>query len=391
MAMKRICESDKCCGCMSCYSACKKGAIKADQNENGFIVPKIDESSCADCGVCNTVCPVVSKTKKEYLQKGYACFNNNAETVNLSSSGGVFTLIADEIIKRGGVVFGAAFDEDFSVHHIFVDNLEDLEKLRGSKYLQSKIGDSFKKAKEFLENGRPVLFTGMPCQINGLKAFLKKDYDNLFLQDIVCHSAPSAKIWQIYIRHREKAEGSKLVSVSFREKSQSWQKYNMSMRFENGSEYKIEGRQDPYMKAFIKGLSVNKACSACRFKTGNRAADITLADFWGIEKICPEMYNINGTSLVTVNSPKGEKMFELIKNNMTVKSVDVLAALAYNTAALNPVLLNPHRDEFFAKVNEDNFERLVKKFTPVPLKQRLSNTVVLRGIRRVKRTLTNKG
>lgn len=384
-----ICDASLCCGCGACSSVCTQSAITLLPDEKGFYHPLISSEKCIECKACQRVCPVLSEKQTTALKLSYACFNNDNDVLKRSSSGGVFSLLAERIIDDGGVVFGAAFDDIFSVRHICVDKKEDIYKLCGSKYLQSKITDSYIKAKEYLEKGKPVLFTGTPCQINGLKSFLKKDYDNLYLQDIICHSTPSEKVWKTYIAFREKQYGGKLSGVSFRDKTVSWQKYSLKMNFSNGKEHFIEGRQDPYMKAFISGLSIRSGCTNCVFKGENRGSDITLADFWGAEAVNSEVFCEMGTSLVIVNSLKGEKLFNKICDALTYEKTDIDKALQYNTAYYNCAKKHPDREEFFSNVNDENFEKLVKKYNPVPFKERFSKTLIGRALRSVKRWIVN--
>ena len=277
-------EKNKCCGCHACYNKCPKNAIEMIEDEKGFKYPKINNEKCINCGLCDKVCPIINNPKIQNEPKAYACINKDEKIRMQSTSGGIFTLLATVIINKGGVVFGASFNNDFKVIHTYTETIEELEKFRGSKYLQSDINNSYKKAKDFLDNDRFVLFTGTPCQIEGFKSFLGKEYEKLYLQDIICHGVPSPKVWDEYKKYRENKAGAKLKGMSFRSKyGTTWGKYHVNMKFENDKNYDMFHNDDVYMKAFLNHLSLRESCTDCKFKKKNRLSDITLADFWGIQ------------------------------------------------------------------------------------------------------------
>ena len=209
--MIEISKKSKCSGCHACYNICPKNAINMQVDENGFKIPIVDKSKCVNCGMCDRACPIINKNIIDNEPKVYVCYNKNENIRYKSSSGGIFTLIAREILQRKGIVFGAAFNEDFSVSHMYIDDIEKLDMLRRSKYVQSSINDTYRQAKEFLEAGRFVLFTGTPCQIEGLLAYLGKQYNKLYTQDIVCHGVPSQKVWRKYLDYRAKIDNEKPV------------------------------------------------------------------------------------------------------------------------------------------------------------------------------------
>ena len=238
--MIKVEEKSRCSGCHACSNACPKNCIQMTSDEEGFWYPQVDKEKCINCGLCEKVCPIIHKWQPDDSRTttAMAAINLNEEIRLKSSSGGIFTLIAEEIIKQGGVVFGAALTDDFrSVHHIYVDNTDDLEKLRGSKYVQSKIGDTYKQAKDYLDSGRKVLFTGTPCQIGGLYSYLRTPYENLFTQDIICHGVPSPMVWEKYIEGHERKASSKTNIVTFRNKANGWKAYSVFIGFDNYKEY----------------------------------------------------------------------------------------------------------------------------------------------------------
>lgn len=296
------------------------------------------------------------------IPQAYACINKDEEIRKNSSSGGIFTLLAEQILNKQGVVFGAAFDENYHIIHTYIENKNDIEKFRGSKYAQSKIGTCYRQAKEFLDQGRYVLFTGTPCQVEGLKMYLKKEYENLYTQDIICHGTPSHKVWEKYLEYRKNISGQEPEKISFRNKDDGWKLFNMKFEYQK-SNYKKNQNQDPYMQAFLKNASLREECYKCKFKNKNRASDITLADFWGIENILPEMDDNKGTSLVIVHSEKGQQLFKDISSKMTYKQVDFNEAIKYNPSMLESVKPDSKRKDFFENLDKVPFDKLVKKYT----------------------------
>ncbi len=296
------------------------------------------------------------------MPQAYACINKDEKIRKNSSSGGIFTLLAEQILDKQGVVFGAAFDENYHIIHTYIENKNELEKFRGSKYAQSKIGICYRQAKDFLDQGRYVLFTGTPCQVEGLKMYLKKEYDNLYTQDFICHGTPSHKVWEKYLEYRKNISGQEPEKISFRNKDDGWKLFNMKFEYSN-SDYKKSENQDPYMQAFLKNASLREECYKCKFKKKNRVSDITLADFWGIENILPEMDDNKGTSLVIVHSEKGQQLFKDISSKMIYKQVDFDEAIKYNPSMLEVAKPDPKRKEFFKNLDKVPFDKLVKKYT----------------------------
>ncbi len=369
--MNKILKLKNCSGCYACANICPKGCITMKTDKEGFWYPCIDKENCINCGLCERICPVLKEYKGNPKGKAYACINKNEEIRRQSSSGGVFTLIAENVISKGGVVFGAAFDEEFQVEHIAVEQTKDLEKLRGSKYLQSRIGDAYKQAKSFLESGRLVLFSGTPCQISGLKAYLGKEYDNLIMQDIICHGVPSPKVWKKYVDFREANAESRSKKIDFRNKGDGWQDYSVLFEFENGADYIKRSAKNSYMKAFLADLCLRPSCYNCHSKSLERESDITLADFWGIKGVLPDMDDNKGTSLILVNSEKGGMVFDEIKEDMMYKNVDIDVVSRCNPAVCKSVAYNKNRTKFMKEIFEKDFEKTVKKYNKTKYGKRL--------------------
>lgn len=368
--MITINDKKDCMGCHGCSNICPKSCISMESDSEGFWYPVVDYDKCIKCGLCIKVCPIINKTAIENEPIAYACYNKD-ETIRLrSSSGGIFTLIAEYIIDNGGAVFGAGFDKDFAIVHSYVKTREELEKLRGSKYVQSKIGDTYKRTKKLLDQGRKVLFTGTPCQIGGLKSYLQKDYSNLFCTDIICHGVPSPKVLQKYICYHENQVGSSTRRISFRRKDEGWKRYSVSLSFENNTEYLQTLDNDLFMKAFLSNVCLRPSCYSCNFKTLHRQSDITLADFWGIQNVLPEMDDDKGTSLIFINSVNGQLILEEIKDKISYKEVDINQAVLYNSSAIRSVEHSVNRKNFFKEIDQLSFDQLIKRYCSESLLRR---------------------
>lgn len=366
-------EKKNCSGCHACANACPKNCISMVSDEEGFWYPQVDKSKCIDCGLCEKVCPIIHKWEPDSSRTttAMAAINLNEEIRLKSSSGGLFTLIAEKIINQNGVVFGAAFSDDFkSVQHICVDNIADLDKLRGSKYVQSKIGDTYKQAKDYLDSGRKVLFTGTPCQIGGLYSYLGKPYDNLFTQDIICHGVPSPMVWEKYVEEHERKTSSKANKVAFRNKKNGWKAYSVFIGFDNKKQYLKEHSADMYIRAFLSDICLRPSCSDCQFKGIKRQADITLADFWGIQNVMPKMDDDKGTSLVLVHSDKGRDLLDELSDNIKSRKVNTDIVEKYNPSVAKSVSVNDKREGFLKDIYNEDFEMTVAKYTKLSVYKR---------------------
>lgn len=361
--MINITKQEECAGCYACVNICPQNCIIMKTNIEGFWYPVVEVDNCTNCNLCDEVCPIINKSTSKNEPLAYSCYNKNEEIRLKSSSGGIFTIVAEEIIAECGIVFGAKFDSNFKVIHDFVDNLEDISLFVGSKYVQSKIGETYKIAKNYLKQGRKVLFSGTPCQIAGLKSFLMKDYNNLLTIDLFCHGVPSPKAWEKYVTHMENSVGSKMVSASFRSKEKGWKLFSMSASFKNGFKYSEPLNKDLFLVSFLKNLSLRPSCYNCQFKGINRISDITLADFWGVQNILPDMDDDLGTSLILINTSKGQEMFQKVKSKMMYKGVDLDKAVLYNSAAITSVRYNPKRNKFFRDLDHYPFDQTVKKYS----------------------------
>lgn len=377
----------ECCGCGACAKSCPKGCIEMVSDSEGFMYPKIDESQCIRCGKCYDVCHIKNGSidKKPISNTFYA--KTRRENIRLaSSSGGIFTELAEAVLKNGGVVFGAAFSQDRRrVEHVSVRSCAELEKLRGSKYLQSEMGDAFVEVKTLLDEKKTVLFSGTPCQIRGLKSFLKKDYDNLICIDVICHGAPSPKAWNAYldyVSHKNKCDVSE---ASFRCKETGWKNSSLKLTFKNGN-IKINSiGQDPFMQTFLRDKNLRPSCYDCVCKETDGVSDITLGDAWGIENYCKELDDNKGASLVFIRTQKGMKLFDSILENIDcVKSETFEESLKYNSAMCSSVSLPSDRISFFADLNNGvRFDKLARKYCKTPLLIKVKRLV--KAVLKVKR------
>lgn len=361
--MIEINKKSDCSGCSACKNICPRNAISMLDDEKGFKYPSINHNYCINCGLCERACPIINKTiENAELPRAFAANNKNEYIRMQSSSGGMFTLIAENIIKKDGIVFGAVFNDNFLVEHVKVDCVEELFKIRGAKYIQSDINKTYKQAKECLEKGQHVLFSGTPCQIEGLKSYLMKNYDTLYTQDLICHGVPSKLVWNRYLEYRKKEDNGKLESIYFRDKeNKGWNKYQLLFKYKEFHKY-IDHEDDLYMKLFLSDIALRDSCYNCNFKKKHRVSDITLADFWGINKILPEINDEKGTSLLIINSKKGEDLLEEIKEKLDIQEVEFESAIRGNPSMTKSPKMKEEREKFFEDLNKLGVEELVYKY-----------------------------
>ena len=364
--MPRFAEKDQCTGCTACASSCPVSCIDMQMDENGFAYPFIsDPHKCISCGTCEAVCPVLNYKKTEGDEpQAFAAYSKNDTLRKESSSGGIFSEIARMVLANGGLVFGARYDECFKVCHDLVDNEMALSALRGAKYAESWLGDTFSKLQKELKQGRRVLFTGTPCQVAGLRAFLNDDYDNLICIDFICHSIPSPMVWEKYVEYRAKndANGQLPDLINLRDKSTGWRHYQYSnyFKYSNGMEHRDVSTQSVFMKLFIEDYISRQSCANCRFKGYNRISDFTLGDFWGIWDIMPEMDDNQGTSIVLLHSVKGKDIWNSVKDNLTYKEVRLDLVAQQNRSLVNPSGQKNERKEVLDSIRAEgiNLEML---------------------------------
>lgn len=350
-------DKKECNGCGICTIGCPTNAIKMVEDNEGFYYPEIDESKCIKCNKCKNICS--NYNNSDGFGKAYMAINNNKEELKNSSSGGMYYILAKYVIQKSGVVWGVEYGQDLKVQHNYYENLEDCKKFQGSKYLRSNIGNSYEKVKEFLKQDRWVLFTGTPCQCNALKVFLVKDYEKLILCEIICHANPSQKVFDKYIKEIEEKYNKKIVDVKFRTKENGWKSSMPILYFSDGS--KIEDKI--FYLSFVGELFDRPSCHSCQFSSTNRISDFTIGDFWSVKKVIPDIIDDDtGISLITVNTKKGMKIFDEIKENMTYKKVDKELAFSYNHHSNVP--MHKNRQKFFDNLDKmpviENMQKCMK-------------------------------
>lgn len=307
--MIKITDKSSCCGCEACRNVCPRQCITMQEDREGFVYPEVDATACVDCGLCETVCPVLHPGQRRLPVEAYAARNCDESVRLASSSGGVFTRLAEWILDRGGVVFGARFNEKWEVVHDYAETREALTRFRGSKYVQSRIGDTYRQAERFLKEGRMVLFTGTSCQIAGLKRFLRREYENLLAVDVVCHGVPSPKVWRRYLEDITGGIPESISSVSFRDKQEGWRNFSLKVECTNKI-HRENLRIDLFFRLFLENLTLRPSCHSCPSKGGGSCSDMTLGDFWGIERVDPAFDDDRGCSVVLVYNPVWKSVLE---------------------------------------------------------------------------------
>lgn len=364
-----------CCGCGACYQKCPKNCISMQEDSEGFLYPKVELSLCIECGLCEKVCPVINQGVIKEPLHVYVAMNKDEEIRQKSSSGGIFTLLAERVIGNGGVVFGAIFNDNWEVVHSYTESMDGLEFLRTSKYVQSNIGDTYKLTKVFLDAGREVLFVGTPCQIGGLRLFLNKDYEKLLSVDILCHGVPSPKVWRMYLddiirtkcgvgKNKVSLSLKEISNISFRDKEFGWKKYGFKVWGKSASKadqntvsrfgyiqknhvlFSEPSSVNIYMRGFINDLYLRPSCNSCPSKLGKSGSDITIADYWNIGTVAPEFDDDKGAGLILINSEKGNREYPIELTNYIETGYE--ECQRGNGGFKVYISDHPYRKEFFA-------------------------------------------
>ena len=349
----------ECCGCTACFHICPINCIVMKEDEEGFLYPNIDKAKCIHCNKCKEVCPNRNIENRNTRTQTFVGYYKDDEVRKQSSSGGIFSAIAEWILQQKGVVFGAAFDENFEVHHIAVETKEELIKLRGSKYVQSRLENTFLEAKEYLEKKRKVLFTGTACQIAGLKNYLSAEYENLYTVDVLCHGAPSPKIWIMYLDDKKEQYQASINKVEFRNKDDGWKNFSINIAFSNMERFYTHHNKEKFMRMFLDNLDLRPSCYSCVFKEIPRISDVTIGDSWGVENYMPDMDDDKGTSVILVHSSNGEKIFREIRKKLIVSEVGLDVAVSPTADSRKSVTMHPNRNKYLEGVKRgENFDVL---------------------------------
>lgn len=401
--MVEISEKRDCCGCEACVQKCPKRCIKLNEDEEGFLYPNVDTNICIECGLCEKVCPVINQEHERLPLETYAAKNIDEEIIRNSSSGGVFSAVAAKVISNNGIVFGASFNNQWEVVHTCSETYEGCAKFRGSKYVQSRIGNSYIEVESYLKEGRQVLFSGTPCQVAGLKLYLKKDYENLLLIDFICHGVPSPGMFRWYLLEEiqkvaqmgdgknsvsfrpihsipkrnvlESVENVEIEGISFRDKTKGWKKFSFALDLAKATadgekntvllSYTLD--KNPFLKGFLRDLYLRPSCYHCPTKNLKSGSDITIADYWGINKVMPELDDDKGINAVIINTEKGRLFFKDIEVEKVLSSFEDIQK--YNAAICRSSSLPSNRSKVFS--GSDGFIDRVDRLTKPGLVERL--------------------
>lgn len=367
--MIHIFDKQKCCGCTACANVCPKHCIEMRPDEEGFSYPVVDTDICIGCNLCEKVCPIMRDRQVYGLPDGYIVRGKDLHILNDSTSGGAFTIFAEYVLNHGGIVFGAGYDNKMNVVCKSASNLEDLSEMRGSKFVQSQLGDTFSKIKSQLKDGRYVMFSGTPCQVSGLLHFLGEKPDNLICLDFVCRGVPSPKLWKSYLDSMQKKFGSSVVNAKFRNKTYGYHSSTMKLTFKNGKEYYGSGRVDPYMKAFVREMSSRPSCSSCAFKGIQRESDITLFDCKNFSQITGVRDDDLGYTSLFLNSEKAKKIFQEVKSRLITYQVSVAEMVKMNGIMVcNSAKPSTKREEFYQLANTKPITEAMQEVSPITYK-----------------------
>lgn len=346
-----------CSGCGSCAAVCPKRCIKMTEDSEGFRYPVIDQTQCVFCHTCEAACPVILPPRLSQKTIAIAAKNKNAFIRKESSSGGVFSALANYVLTNGGLVCAAVYNEDQSVNHILIDCPDELGTMRGAKYAQSRSEICFSRIKKALQENRGVLFVGTPCQTAGLARYLVEPYEKLILVDMICHGVPSPKVWKAYLRERQMLDApkSEIQNINLRSKETGWSQYSYSVKiqYRNGAEYKMAQGQDWFMRGFVQNLYLRPSCSQCSFKGIERCSDLTLGDCWGIWNIVPEFDDNQGTSLLLIHSRTGRQLWDNVSSEFFTCSLSTDQSIAQNPSAIYSSVPHPNRAQFFDALRAD--------------------------------------
>lgn len=372
--MIQITDKTKCCGCTSCANACPKEAISMLADEEGFFYPVVDKVQCIDCGICRKVCPIENKpATSETVLESYVLRTKDSNVLIDSTSGGFITPLATYVLEHQGVICAASYDKEFKVKHIIwgkhVGGGYNLSNIRGSKYVQSSLDDCFTKIKRYLEDERMVCFVGTTCQVAGLKAFLRKKYDQLITVDLVCHGTPSPKLWDKYLNYQKNKYHSEILEISFRNKTYGYHSGTMKIRFANGKTYYGSARVDYMLKSFFNEIASRPVCYQCPFKMLERCSDFTIYDCWHATELVSGLKDDDrGYTNVIVQSEQGKHLLKQISDRYELYQTDTKKAIALDgIMVMNSAKSHVRRSEFYVGIDERTMDEQIQKFIPVKM------------------------
>lgn len=364
--MIEINDKTKCCGCTACASVCPKECIQMKMDEEGFKYPSIDMSECIGCNLCERICPIMNHKEINGTLEAVAVQHKDSDTLYHSAAGGAFSAIGTITIQHGGIVFGASYDDNMVVRHSSAETIEELAKFRSSKYVQSDMGNVFLLAEKELKSGREVCFSGTPCQVAGLKEFLRKDYKNLITIDLVCKGVGSPLVLGKYVEDKIEEYGSRIIGMNFKRKTYGYHSSTMSIDFENGSSYSRGGITDPMMRCFRANICLRPSCSNCAFKGEHRISDLTIFDCWSYEKLTNKKDNDKGHTAVLIHSGKGTKRIYECSDYLDIDKIDYHAAVNLDGIMVkNRVSDHAKRRTFFEILNRDGLNPAIEGTIPV--------------------------
>ena len=371
--MIQITDKSQCCGCWACENICPKHCIEMQPDHEGFRYPVINQKECIECGLCEKVCPNLKEKQNDTPPiNHYIIQNKNKRDLRKSNSGGFFSVISEYAIQKHGVVFGASFDEKMELRHTYAESYAECHPFRGSKYVQSQIKDSYQKAKNFLNQGKLVVFSGTPCQIAGLKSYLRKDYENLITVDLVCRGVPSPLLLKKYFEYHSKEKNNTIIGYLSRDKYYGYSYSTASIFFKDKNISYHKGKESDIMLGlYFKNLCSRPSCYQCHYKTIHRVSDFTIFDCWDAPSSSKEFSN-QGATNIFIHTEKGNALFKKIKNHFIYKIEDIQKIILRDGVMIkNSVPQNPYRDEFFLDLNIMNFDQIKKKYLPQSLIKRI--------------------
>ena len=373
IAIKR---KDDCCGCSACAQVCPQKCINMVEDNEGFLYPRVDHSVCVDCGLCEKVCPIKKQEPERiFKQTAYVVQNKDLSVLRESTSGGAFSALSCWILEQGGAVFGAAYDDDLTVRHQFVEDEQSLYKFRNSKYVQSKIGNSFYQVKDFLQKGRVVLFSGTSCQIDGLLSYLRKPYENLWTVDVVCHACPSPLMFRKYLEWQKINNNEKIENIAFRDKHYGYKYSTMSIFRKGGKNYHEGIDTDPYLRAFFRHLSIRPSCFKCVFKKIHRPTDFTIWDCFDVENFCKDMDNDLGVTKVLCHSSRAQSLILELQKYLKICEIAPEKIIAGEKELVQSVEPCEEREQFFRDLNDLPVEECFNKYFPLTPRHRIEKQV----------------